>query len=100
MKSPHAAERRLCRPEEELTERQSPIRYLGQYNAVRGERSRTGCISRSAASEVHRGWQQKCCRTWKRLRSASQPSSGRIEVGREDIHLIRRGHRYSDRLGL
>ena len=34
---------------------------------------------------------EKCCRTWKCQRSASQPSSGRIEVGQEDIHLTRRG---------
>ena len=70
------------------------------YSAVRRERSWTGCISWSAASEVYRPWRQECCRTWKPPRSASQPSSEQIEVGREDIHSTHRGHHYSVRLGL
>ena len=73
---------------------------LRQCIAVRGERSWTRCVSRSAANEVHCGWPQKRCRTKEHPRSASQPSSGRIEVGREDIRSTRRGHRYNDRLGL
>ena len=69
-------------------------------NVARGERSWTGCVSRLAASGVHYGWRQRRCRTSEHPGSASQPSSGRIEVGREDIHSTRRGHRCNGRLGL
>ena len=56
-----SADQRMNSPDDRVqSDTRAPHR---RYNVARGERFLTGCVSGSAASEVHYGWQQKRCRT-------------------------------------
>ena len=104
MRSPREAERRLCRPEDELTGRQSSVRYSGaaptiQCRTMRAILNRMRFPDRQPIKFIADGGRNAVELT----NTQDQPRSrvpGRIEVGREDIHLTRIGHRYNDRLGL